>query len=194
MDAKFQPSFIPKQPIASIPMPVSSSISLLSVISGVVFVLTLGLVGAVLIAERIYARDIANLNEIIVKEKNQFELSTIAQLKQVSAQTKFANDLLDKHIALSSFFEEIGKVTYQNVAFSSLNMSAKDGNVSIALSGTAGSYNSLILQRDFLEQVKFLKEPEFSGFVLEKNGSVKFSFKASLDPKFVDYKTSIGTN
>ncbi len=196
MDAKFQPSFIPKQPIAPVPVAVGGRISLLSVIASVIFIITLGLVGAVLITERSLDRDITALNGTLVAARGSFELSTIAELKKVSGQTSLANNLLNRHIAMSKFLEALGRATYENVSFSSLALHANDPSspVVISLAGIAASYNSLILQSAYFEDLQFLQSPQFSNFTLQKNGSVGFSFSAIVDPKLVDYKRYIETN
>ncbi|HXK31627.1 MAG TPA: hypothetical protein VJZ94_02745, partial [Candidatus Paceibacterota bacterium] len=66
MDAKFQPSFIPKQSVMSTPQVISSRISLLSVIAVVIFIVTIGLVAAVFITKYVLKGDITTLNQNLV--------------------------------------------------------------------------------------------------------------------------------
>lgn len=192
MDAKFQPSFIPKQPMASVSRGVSGHVSLLYVIASIIFIVTLGLMGAAFIAERTIRSDIANLNAQIIAAQASFELSTIEDLRRVSAMTTIAHGLLEKHIALSKFLESLGDVTYSNVSFSGLTLDTANGtDVTASLQGMAGSYNALILQSDLFENLSFLKTPAFSDFGLDKSGSVSFSFTATIDPPLIDYKRYI---
>ena len=189
MDAKFQPSFIPKQPVAVISRRDTGHISLLYVIASILFIITLGLVGGVFIAERSLNQDIVNLNQALIEAKSSFEISTIEELKKVSARTSIANSLLDSHIALSPFFEALQLATYESVSFSALSLdSSGAGAVAANLTGKAESYNSIILQSDFFKGLSIFKSPVFSGFSLDENGSVSFIFSATLDPNLVSYK------
>ncbi len=188
MDAKFQPSFIPKQPIAQSASTGPTRISLLYVIAVVVFVITLGLVGAVLIGEHVLKTDIGNLDQQLVAAKASFEIATIEQLKRVSARTSSALGLINQHLALSKFFEALEQATYANVSFSAFDSKAIDPTtIEITLSGATGSYNSLILQEEKFKSLPFLKNPVFSQFSLDDQGAVYFKFTASVDPNLVNY-------
>jgi|SRR3989344_4518480 len=189
MDAKFQPSFIPKQPVAVISRQETGHISLLYVIASILFIVTLGLMGVVFIAERSLNQDIVNLNQTLIEAKSSFEISTIEELKKVGARTSIANSLLDNHIALSPFFEALQLATFESVSFAGLSIDSADARaVTVNLAGQAESYNSIILQSDFLKSLSLFKSPTFSGFSLDENGSVSFNFSATLDSSLVSYK------
>ncbi len=179
---------MPKQPIASVERPVAN-VSLLYVIAIVIFVVVLGLMAGAFIYERSLEQDITRLNQDLIDARNSFELSTIIELKRISARTTLANSLLNQHIALSKFFEALEKTTYTNASFSKLSIKTADSQATeISLNGMAGSYNTLILQSSLFKNVPFLTSPKFSDFSLDKNGNVGFSFSASVVPKLIDYK------
>ncbi|HEY4499373.1 MAG TPA: hypothetical protein VJH94_04925 [Candidatus Paceibacterota bacterium] len=190
MDAKFQPSFIPKQSVSSISRGITGHISVLYVIASIFFIVTLGLLGASVIAERFLNQDITKLNQDLITAKSSFELSTIEDLKKVSARTSIAGALLENHVALSKFIEMLGDITYANVSFSDLSITASGSGsaVSVTLSGMAASYNTIILQTHLFEGLPFLKNASVSDFGLSETGSVSFTFSANVEPNLVAYK------
>ncbi len=192
MDARFQPSFIPKAPLAQFSQGRTGTISVLYVVASIVFIVVLGLVGAIFITKRTLEREITALDQDLVNAKASFELSTIEELKKVSARTSIANTLLDKHLAVSKFFERLNETTYTNVAFSSFEAeSATDGSVEVTLVGRAGGFNSLILQQNLFDNLAFLQDPLFSNFSLDEEGNVSFTFNAVVDSGTVSYKRYI---
>lgn len=185
---------MPKQPIVSVQR-VASNISILYVVGSIVFVVTLGLLAAVFIAERTLTQDIAALNVQLIDARNSFELATIAELKQVSARTSIANDILNRHIATSKFLEALEESTFTKVSFSSLAAETTDTQtMNVTLKGIAESYNTLILQKDLFAEVPFLTQSKFSNFSLGDDGSVSFSFTGSIDSKLIDYKRYLSEN
>ena len=179
---------MPRQPLASATR-VVTHISVLYVIASIIFIVILGLIAAVFIAERSLRKDIDGLNVKLVNARNSFELGTIAFLKEVSSRTRMANGLLNKHVAISPFFEELGGATFVTVSFSTLSAKITDTQeMDISLDGIASSYNSLILQKDLLTNIPFLTKAKFSNFALDDEGRVGFSFEGSVAPRVIDYK------
>ena len=119
MDAKFQPTYMPKLPISAVPRPVIN-ISVLYVVAVIMFIVVLGLVIGVYIYEHFLNQDIERLNGELVTARDSFELSTIAELKRTAAFTDIALGLLDRHVAVSNFFSYLQESTYINTAFSGL--------------------------------------------------------------------------
>lgn len=188
MDARFQPSFIPKQPIAQLSPSGPAHVSVLYVVALIVFILTLGLVAGVLISEHLLNQDIAALNQQITDARQSFEISTIQELQRVSERLDVASQLVSRHVALSKFFEALQAATYQNVSFSSLSAQSNDaGGFTVKLAGIAGSYNSMILQSEKFDALPFLTGQQFSNFSLDNRGDVSFSFTASINPALVNY-------
>ena len=194
MDAKFQPTYMPKLPISAVPRPVIN-ISVLYVVAVIMFVVVLGLVIGVYIYEHFLNQDIERLNGELVTARDSFELSTIAELKRTAAFTDIALGLLDRHIAVSNFFSYLQESTYINTAFSGLILTTDDSQATtVSLTGKSGSYNTTILQTEhLLKNAPFLSNPKFSNFALDEAGSVGYTFTASVDPRVVDYKKQLSS-
>src|SRR3989338_245524 len=192
MDAKFQPSFIPKQPVSVPTQTRVGYISLLFVVGLIVFILTIGLIAAELIAEKVLSRDIANLNRSLVEAKSSLELSTIDELKKTASRTGLAMTLITAHIAPSKLLEAIEQSVFANVSLSGLSLAqSESGGYQLNTTGVAGSYNSLQLQSEFLSTAPFLSNPAFSNFKLDPSVRVSFSFSAEVSPKLVNYSTYV---
>jgi hypothetical protein len=94
--------------------------------------------------------------------------------------------LLDNHILLSQFFDELEKVTLQSVQFNSLNLTvAGDGTAKIDLSGTAKNFNALAVQSNTIAADQNFKEAIFSGIGFDSGNQIKFKLTANIDPQLI---------
>lgn len=189
MDAKFQPTYMPKLPIAAVPRPVVN-INILYVVATIIFVVVVGFVAGVYIYEHFLNQDIERLNSDLISARDSFELSTITDLKKTASLTAVARGLLDRHVAVSNLFSLLQESTYINTSFSSLTVTTEDSQaITISLTGKSGSYNTTILQTErLLKEAPFLIDPKFTNFALDEAGSVGYTLTTSVDPKVIDYK------
>ena len=80
--------------------------------------------------------------------------------------------------------------------FNSFNFSdTKDGQIQIVGSGEANKYESIVLQSDAFGGSDYMRNVIFTDLRPNvDNGTVSFSFSATLDPKVVMYRNSLPTN
>lgn len=194
MDAKFQSSFIPKQPITDNGRVSSEHISILYLISLIIFIITLGAGVASYFGKIYFEKNLQELNNNLVQAQNSFELSTISDLQRASAKIETAKYLLDKHFSFSRFFDFLSKVTYVNVTLSNFSYTLANGVPTVSMHGQASSFNSIILQADLFQKTKQFTNTVVSGFALDADGNVSFNMTASVDPSLVLYKNYVSSN
>ncbi len=198
MDPKFQTSFIPKKQIAE--NTYHRSISLFSLLSIIVFMITLGISGWVYLEKQALIKNITAEQDIIKQNKNSFDPDTIESIVSLNSRINTAQTLLQKHIAVTPIFSFLQDRTLKNVRFKSFtftndtqNMTGVNG-ISIALGGQAASWETLASQADEFgkpEWKKIIHEPKVSSFSLNGDGSVSFSFSAFVEPQFISYINTV---
>ena len=97
--------------------------------------------------------------------------------------------LLNNHVAFSSFFTAFENIVPTNVRFTSLHLSIGDkGAVNVTGSGAAKTFNALAVASETFARNDNIKNAIFSNIAANaKDGSVSFSFTASLDPKLIAF-------
>lgn len=194
MDLKFQSSFIPRQPIISQGGPRLAHVNLISVIAIIIFIITIGLIGAVLIAKTILNRNLVSLDAQIVEAKNSFELSTIGDLKRESIRIRVAEELLANHIAFSKFLELLNQSTFEKVSYENLTYTKnEDGSIEISLSGLVSDFNTLVLQAGLFKSTPGIINPVFSSFSIDEE-SIGFDLSFNLAPDIILYKNYVDNN
>ncbi|MBI5816999.1 MAG: hypothetical protein HZB09_01080, partial [Candidatus Yonathbacteria bacterium] len=125
--------------------------------------------------------------------RNKFDLSIIDKAKDLKARIKSAQELIDGHLALSSFFDFLEQTTLKSVGYSSFQYANKDGKLEATLSGMAPNYASVALQRDGFsletENKGHLSSFSMGGYKLDENGNVSFTMNVALNPSLFSYKS-----
>ncbi len=192
MDPKSQSSFIPKKPL--VPgggLPRYASINFFLLGASLIFVLAIAGSIGVYVWQHVIETKIAQDEQSLARTKQEFDPALIDTLSKLDSRLQAAKDILNNHIAISSFFDLLQTITLKSVRFTSFNYTlvGKD-KINITLSGEGQSFSSIALQSDVFGQNKLLKDPIVSNLSLQQNGSVGFDFTASLDPKVALYKNS----
>ncbi len=194
MDPKFQTSFIPKRPIAEAAP--HSSVSIFVLISIIIFLATLGVSGYVYLEKKSLINQIAEEQQVIQKNKNSFDPTTIESILILNSRITAADKLLKNHVAVSPVFDFLASRTLKNVRFKSFSFSNSfrnsdgEAGLGIQLSGDAKSWETLASQADeFGKQdlKKNIREPKVSSFNLNADGSVSFTFSTFIQPEFISY-------
>lgn len=115
----------------------------------------------------------------------------IAEVKRLDLRLKTSRTLLASHTVVTPVFEMLQRSTLKTVRFLSFDFSTGAGSVTaVSMKGEANSYSSVALLSDSFNLEKGWREPLFSDLALNPTGTVNFSFKGSVDPSLVLYKTS----
>src|ERR1035437_8359755 len=118
METKYQTSFIPKKPVASVEQRKSSTgMSLFMLISIILFLISLGLAGYILLEKKLLIQEIGTDQETITKNKGNFtsDSNTIESLVLLNSRINVAEGLLGKHVAVSPIFDFLQQTTLKSV-------------------------------------------------------------------------------
>jgi len=198
METKFQTSFIPKK---SVTQEVTSGpvIGLFLLIAIILLLISFSIAGWVYLEKQILIKKINDDKAAIETNKNNFEIATIESVIRLDSRIKVANELIANHLSVSPVFNFIESRTLKNVRFKSFSFSTDgiDSSLNpafkVVMSGQAKDFKTLALQADEFGKPEYrgvIKDPVFSSLDLAADGSVNFSFSASLVSDFVKYENS----
>lgn len=190
METGIKSSFIPQD--ATVPRAVRAPgrtglADLLILISIVFLVASLALAaGVFLYLQYLDTSRTAKLGQLEVA-RQQFEPSLIQTLTRLDDRMHVASAVLKEHIAPTIFFQLLGQLTLQTVAFSNLTFQGGDAqNMTIAMDGVARSVNSIALQADNLSKSGVITNPLFSNIDRRVDG-VHFNLTAVINPTSLNY-------
>jgi hypothetical protein len=137
--------------------------------------------------------------EVLASREKQFNIDLIEKLKAINVQIDSAKRLVNNHVALSTAFNILEKITIEDVRFLSLDFKkAADSNaVTVNVKGYGKNLPAVAFQSDVVADLsqynleKVVRNPIVSNPVLEANGTVSFSFTAEIDGESVSYKKSV---
>lgn len=112
---------------------------------------------------------------------------TVKEFIRLKDRFASGKTLLDKHVTLTNFFDELEGVTLQNIQFSDLTLIvAGDGTAKVEMNGVAKNFNALAAQSNAVAADKKIKRAIFSGIGFDAgNTHLKFRLTAELDPSLV---------
>jgi hypothetical protein len=194
-------SFIPKKPLdAPTAYRESGGLGFLFFASLLIFIASAVAAGGVYGYTTFLSTSIADKQASLQKAESEFDPEQINQLVLLDSRINSAKTLLVSHIAPSSIFAFLGQQTLPNVQFTTFVFGLNpDGSGSIVLSGSADGFATVALQSDqFNAASKILKNVVFSNVNTSNNsesgGKVTFSIAADVDPSFLSYARTLGSN
>jgi len=194
VEPNFQTSFIPKKPIIEQRVASTRSIGVLTIISLLLLFTVLLASIALYFYKGILVSNIAQQENTLNLAKNRFEPSKITELQVLDKRLKAATEILAHHIVVTPIFQALGAITMKTVRYTKFSYALgdnKDSKVLIQMSGLAVGYRSVALQSDLFAKNKNLIDPVFSNLTLDDKGNVLFDLEFSVDPSFVDYKSTV---
>jgi len=199
MEAKYQTSFIPKKPVTT-GQRSSGGMSLLLLISILIFLVSLGSVAYVILFKQAYIKSIEEAQKTIETNKSGLvsDSLTIESLVELDSRINVANKLLSNHIAVSPIFNFLQQATLKSVRFKNFSFTSvnKDSTkkVSIQMSGQAKDWETVASQADEFgktEWKKIIDEPKISNLSLNSDGSISFIFSAYINPDYLIYSNNV---
>lgn len=187
-EQQFRTSFIPKKPAAPITRRRGPSVSIFMLIGVLAFLTASALAVGVFFYREYIQSNIVAKAEALEKAREAFDEPLIRELQRLDARIDSANDILDRHIALSAFFDVLEATTLKTVQFRTFSFRRSDGGLSITMEGVARSFSSVALQSDLFGANRSLQGPLFSNLNIDAEGNATFSFQATLDPSLVSYR------
>ncbi len=193
MSNEFKTTFIPKRKLTQTAVTKSTRFSskgnsFIGLIATLLFITTLiSSVGVYLYKMRVTSLVKEKVMSIQRAEK-AFEPNVILDLKKLDIRLRAGNELLNKHIALSDFFESLGESTLPEVAFTDFSLHENH----VEMEGESSSYLSIAQQSEWFEDNQYIQDPIFSDFELdEETGNVKFSLTFTLNEDLIHYGRTI---
>jgi len=174
---------------------------LMSIATALLFISILSVVGAFLWKTYLSSAQTADQAALAAREKG-YNLDQIQQLETESAKISLAKQVLANHVAASQVFGIIGDLTAENVRFMSLDFTGPagtTGNSKVTLSGVGASLSAVAFQSDILATLSqyglsnIVKNPILSNPALNSDGTVAFSFSASIDPSALSYEKEVAS-
>lgn len=199
MESGIQSSFIPQDAAKPTVPRVSGGKNglsdLLLLISIVMFVASLALGGAVFLYEQYMQTSSNSKVEQLKRAREAFEPALVNQLTRLDDRMHAADNVLGAHIAPTAFFHSLEQATLTTVSFKSMILEAPDPqHITIKMTGTAESVNSIALQADLFSKNGVVTSPIFSDISRQPDG-VHFSLTALVNPaaiNFVQLVNSLG--
>lgn len=195
MDNTAKISFIPKKPLVRKDFSERKPISLLFTLSFSIFLITSAVYGGMYFYAQALTKEIETQKTELKDIRSRFDLTIIDKAKDLQSRIASARELVDRHLALSPFFDFLATGTLRSVGYDTFQYAQKEGKLEVSLTGKAPSYASLALQRDGFKLETGEKEHflDFSmnGYKLDQDGNVSFMLKATLNPSLFLYKKGI---
>lgn len=196
--SNFQASFIPRKPLAPAPaVKPRRSFGLFSIICTLIFILSALSAGAAYGYTFILNKDIDTKKEELDTLLKSFEPALIKDLTRTDSRIESVRSLMDQHMALASFFEFLNKVTLKNIRFIDFKFTKEADKLVVTLNGQAPSFSmvsSQALEISKPENSRYFRDATISNLNLDKNGSIVFTFVATLNPDPFLYKNSINAS
>lgn len=194
MDNNNKISFIPKKALIRSDLTGKQPVSLFLTLSFSTLLITCAIYGGAYIYVQTLEKGIDIKRKELQDLRNNFDLSIIDKARDLKARLKSAQELVDRHIALSSIFDYLGQVTLRSVGYNSFQYINKDSKLDVSLGGMAPSYASVALQKDSFSletgNQGHLTSFSMGDYKLDENGNVSFTLKASLNSALFLYKNS----
>ena len=199
MDNSLDTSFIPQQPLLKVEgsLRKKEPVNVGLVLAFIIFFVALATYGGMyLYKTSIEQRVLALGQELQTKEAN-LKTDYINRYKDIDVRLKLAKKLLNDHSAFSAILTLLGKITAQNIGWTSLSyaLDPKDGLIHVNLTGQAPSYSAVYAQAEAwrakgsaVVALDALKGVEVSMPALDPASSlVTFSAKLLIDPSYAKY-------
>jgi hypothetical protein len=177
-------SFVPKQPVTAPRKRVSGAnpfLALAYVVAGVAVVGCFAVFGYQYFLDGVAKKKA----EAVSAAQQRIDQATVTEFIRLRDRFTAAVSILNQHVVLSQFFDDLERLTLQGVRFSSLKISVtEDRKALIEMDGTARTFNALAAQSSAFASDKRIKRAIFSGINV-KGTSVEFTLNAELDPSLV---------
>lgn len=178
-----------------------SSIGIFLLVSIIVFFVSLGLAAYVFLEKKLLIQDITTEQNTIASNQTGIvsDTDTVQNIIDLNSRIIVGNQLLANHVAISPVFAFLQEVTLQDVRFNNFVFSSagKDANgnatVQVQLAGVARDWESVASQEDEFDLPDWkniISQPKLSGFSLNADGSISFSFSAIINPKYLSYASA----
>lgn len=196
MDQSPKTSFIPKEG-SSLNTRQRRSVNIVAFLATIFFLATLIFSGGVYIYELRAERILTEKKEELAKMNESFPSGDIDEIKKLEKRITTASSLLDQHLSFSRFLDILASSTQQKAQWDKFSFTRLTSGVSeVTLSGSAATFNTLVLQEQLLSSAKVFKRDSLilSGVSAEGEDTderkVVFQVAAHVDPGEILFKVA----
>jgi hypothetical protein len=161
------------------------------IVSFFLFIVSLALAAGVFFYTNYLEARLESKKASLVRAQESLDRSTAEELIRLSKRLALSRELLDSHVAVTPFFEELERLTLPSVEFDSLELSSGPGETSATLTGVARAYTSIALQSDEFGGSTYFKNPVFSNFAPTESGRVTFDVTFDIDPRLFSFARNL---
>lgn len=192
-ELKTHTSFIPKKSLTAPQRQAkSSSIGVFFLFTLVIFIGAIALAIGVFLYQQFIIKSIEQKSASLERASAAFEPAIIEEISRLDIRINSAQDILNNHKAISTFFDLLEVSTLESVSFENLDYRTDEsGKTTISMKGKARNFSSVALQSDIFGKSKFIQEPIFSNLNLDRTGDVVFNFSAFIDSRLISYENAI---
>ncbi len=194
MDQEFQTSFIPKKTETVKPKRSGSSFGLINTISFVLLIMSIIMAGGVYFYRDNLATRVQEMQVSLNRARNIFEPSLLEELRILDKRMKAAREILQGHIAVSPIFNILQETTLPNIRYINFQYELSLANpnlVQVSMTGEATSYDAITLQADLFNRNRFIRNPIFSNFSLNRNGLIDFDLSFDVSRSLVSFEQEV---
>src|SRR3989344_2263549 len=192
MEPRIQSSFIPKSPVSfeTAPKHRRGSPSLLLTLSVIFFVGACVLWGGLFFYKGFLEQQLAEKSKALENARASFTPAFIQEIERLDTRLVTVSTLLKEHLAPSSLFQLLSRITLRTVQFNSLEyVVLADGRITLSLHGSAYNFSSLALQSEAFAAEPAFVDPIILNPNLDKDGNVIFELTTNLEPSALSYRT-----
>ncbi len=195
MDQEFQTSFIPKKTLSPKPERTGGgSFGLVNVVAFVVMLVSLLVAGGAYLYRDNLSKKVEEMKISLERAQNIFEPELLVELETLNKRIQAADVILANHIAVSPIFEVLQDITLPTVRYIDFTYEIDSINpdvVHVTMTGEAVSYDAITLQADLFSNNRFIRNPIFSNFSLNRTGSVEFDLMFDVSKSLVNFEQKV---
>ena len=180
-------SFIPKKSVVADERPApEGSVGLFTAFTVIAFLVTLVTGGGMFLWQKALDVQLDNSKRNLEEQKAKFQPEVIGQFKRTDDRMAVASELLGKHNTPLKFLTLLQSLVYKDVSFAGINyLRDEKTGIKATMTGEAKDYQTIILQSDFLNTNKYIKEYSFTSLSQKENGRISFSLSLVVDGGYV---------
>lgn len=192
-----QATFVPKKPLVIKTQNRPTYTGLLTIVSSVIFVISLLGYGGALVYKKGLETQIADAKTQLQKIQRSLadKSSLVEDMVKLDQRIKISEELLAKHTSLRQIFSFLADSAKKNLRFNEFNYTNKDNEkIDLRMGGEAKSYSTIALQANEFAVSKNMSDIVFSDLNPGLTGNVVFKLSASVKPSFVLYSEMVKSN
>jgi len=193
LESKIKSSFIPdKMPAAPSrssrrSRPASEGANIFVVIAIIVFAVSMALAAGVFLYDKYVITSSEAKSEQLQRERKLLEPATVRELMRLDNRLSAASAILGEHIAPSTLFTILERLTLKSVYFKDLEFSLDESDgITIRMQGNARTVNGVALQADIFAKSRVIINPIFSNLDIVDDG-VDFEVTATIPKTSLQY-------